>query len=146
MRLRRRNFEQRIGRMRLRAKSQRPQELEAPTRPRFAAAPVSVSPPAEPDARRRSSRLPVGSEISVRRTGSFSFRLPALDVSVEGCRVELVEMIDVRENVVVRLPALEPLGAEVAWVEGNHAGLRFQRPLHPAVFDQLIERFAACAA
>ena len=42
--------------------------------------------------------------------------------------------------------ALEPLGAEVAWVQGANAGLRFQRPLHPAVFDQLMDRFTACAA
>ena len=58
----------------------------------------------------------------------------------------VIEMVDVRERVIVRLPALEPLGAEVAWVEGARAGLRFNRPLHPAVFDQLIDRFAACAA
>jgi hypothetical protein len=55
-------------------------------------------------------------------------------------------MVDSGERIIVRLPALEPLGAEVAWVDGANAGLHFQRPLHPAVFDQLMHRFAACAA
>jgi hypothetical protein len=100
----------------------------------------------EPNSRRKDRRLPLASEISVRKVGSFGFQLPALDVSAGGCRVELVEMVDVGEHVIVRLPALEPLGAEVGWVEGNQAGLRFQRPLHPAVFDQLIDRYAKCAA
>jgi hypothetical protein len=149
MRLRRRNFEHRVQRMRLRASSQLP-----PVRLETLAQPASMlaerSPAAqtraEADPRRRSSRLPLGSEISVRKAGSFSFQLPALNISPDGCRVELVEMVDVNERVIVRLPALEPLGAEVAWVGGNHAGLRFQRPLHPAVFDQLVDRFSACAA
>jgi hypothetical protein len=145
MRLKRRNFEQRVRRMRLRARSQRlPAPAEAPARAEFAAPASRTQPDADP--RRGSHRLPMGTEIAVRKSGGFSFQLPALDVSIDGCRVELVEMVDVNERVIVRLPALEPLGAEVAWVEGNHAGLRFQRPLHPAVFDQLIDRFAACAA
>lgn len=150
MRLKRRNFEHRVRRMRLRAGSERPPvRLETRPGPVFAAdaiTPRTAQPQTESDPRRTSRRLPLGCEISVRRAGGFSFQLPAFDVSIDGCQVELVEMVDVNERVIVRLPALEPLGAEVAWVEGNHAGLRFHRPLHPAVFDQLIDRFAQCAA
>jgi hypothetical protein len=133
--------------MRLRARAQLP-----PPPPPVAASVVrrltkrAIVPAAEPDPQRRSRRVRVTTEVSVRKVGSFSFQLAAPNVSTGGCRVELVEMVDVNERVIVRLPALEPLGAEVAWVEGAHAGLRFQRPLHPAVFDQLIDRFGACAA
>jgi hypothetical protein len=88
----------------------------------------------------------VGAEISVRKAGCFNFQLPVLDISAHGCRVELLEAVDQGERMIVRLPALEPLGAQVAWVCGTHAGLRFDRPLHPAVFDQLLGRFGACAA
>ena len=91
--------------------------------------------------RRRSCRRPVDHEVGVKKLGGFGFQLPTLDVSPEGCRVELVEMVDAGERVIVRLPALEPLGAEVAWVQGANAGLQFQRPLHSAVFDQLMDRF-----
>ncbi len=85
-------------------------------------------------------------EVGVKKLGGFGFQLPALDVSPEGCQVELVEMVDAGERVIVRLPALEPLGAQVAWVQGANAGLHFQRPLHSAVFDQLMDRFVTCAA
>jgi hypothetical protein len=85
-------------------------------------------------------------EVGVKKRGGFGFQLATLDVSPEGCRVELVEMVDAGERVIVRLPALEPLGAQVAWVQGANAGLHFQRPLHSAVFDQLIDRFMTCAA
>ena len=144
MRVKRQNFEHRVRRMRLRANAQR---AEAPK----AALPLLVRTrpslnESEPDPQRRSRRVVVGSEIAVRKAGGFSFQLPALDVSTDGCRVELVEMVDVSERVIVRLPGLEPLSAEVIWVGGNKAALQFQRPLHPAVFDQLIDRWAECAA
>ena len=148
MRMKRRNFEHRVRRLRLRASAQLPATpLEAPAR--HIAAPsgnVSLLVADEADGRRRAPRVRLDSEVSVRKAGSFSFQLAARDVSIGGCRVELVEMVDVAERVIVRLPALEPLGAEVAWVDGNNAGIRFQRPLHPAVFEQLIDRNAACAA
>ena len=150
MRVKRRNFEHRVQRMRLRASSERPPARpEPPVRSRCAA-PVGKIPASQPlvggDTRRRSNRRPLGREISVRKAGGFNFQLAALDVSTDGCRVELVERVDVNERVVVRLPALEPMGAEVAWVDGYRAGLRFQRPLHTAVFDQLIDRCTSCAA
>lgn len=104
-------------------------------------------PEARPEGcRRRSARARVDHEVAVKKLGGFGFQLPARDVSPDGCRVELVEMVDAGERVIVRLPALEPLGAEVAWVQGANAGLQFQRTLHPAVFEQLMERFIACAA
>ena len=40
----------------------------------------------------------------------------------------------------VNLGGLEPLGAELRWAGRTDAGFRFQRPLHPAVFDHLVER------
>jgi hypothetical protein len=40
----------------------------------------------------------------------------------------------------VNLGGLEPLGAELRWAGRTDAGFRFERPLHPAVFDHLVER------
>ena len=98
------------------------------------------------DCRRQGSRIATDAEFAVKRLGGFGFQLQSRNVSAGGCRVELIEMVDRGERVIVRLPALEPLAAEVAWVDGANAGLHFQRPLHSAVFDQLIDRFATCAA
>ena len=38
------------------------------------------------------------------------------------------------------MPALEALDSEVCWMEGFTAGLRFEKSIHPAVFDLLLER------
>jgi hypothetical protein len=148
MRLKRRNLERRVKRMTLRANANASATVTAPlTHIRASAVIVRQEPVPRPEGcRRRSCRRHVEHEIGVKKLGGFGFQLPTLDVSPEGCRVELVEMVDAGERVIVRLPALEPLGAEVAWVQGANAGLHFQRALHSAVFDQLMDRFVTCAA
>jgi hypothetical protein len=152
MHLKRRTADGRIRRVRARTIPPLTQaQVQAHVRRLFpapaAAAPASQS-SAEPytDSQRTSRRIRVTGEISVRKAGCFNFQVPALDISTHGCRIEFVEAVDAGERVIVRLPALEPLGADVAWVCGMQAGLRFDRPLHPAVFDQLLGRFSACAA
>ena len=47
------------------------------------------------------------------------------------------------EIVWVKFEGLEALEAMVCWVDGFAAGLEFQRPVHPAVFDVLLQRLAA---
>jgi hypothetical protein len=149
MRLKRRNLDNRVKRMTLRANATgSAATVTAPlTQIRASAAIARQEPAPRPEGcRRQSCRRPVEHEVGVKKLGGFGFQLPTLDVSPEGCRVELVEMVDAGERVIVRLPALEPLGAQVAWVQGANAGLHFQRPLHSAVFDQLMDRFVTCAA
>jgi hypothetical protein len=148
MRLKRPVLEHRMQRMTLRANADAPvAAVLAPVARMSASAIIARQEPGAPEGcRRRSCRLPVEHEVGVKKLGGFGFQLPTRDVSPDGCQVELVEMVDTGERVIVRLPSLEPLGAEVAWVKGANAGLQFQRPLHPAVFDQLIDRFAACAS
>jgi hypothetical protein len=149
MRLKRRILEHRMRRMTLRANANAPAApvIASLTRIHAGAATARPEPAPRPEGcRRQSCRRPVKHEVGVKKLGGFGFQLPTLDVSPEGCRVELVEMVDAGERVIVRLPALEPLGAEVAWVQGANAGLHFQRPLHAAVFDQLMNRFVTCAS
>ena len=148
MRLRQLRLQQRVRRMTLRANAQAlAAAVQSTARPMTRRAQAVHQPVARPEnCRRVSPRSAVEAEVAVKKLGGFGFQLQALDVSAGGCRVELIEMVNSGEPVIVRLPALEPLGAEVAWVQGANAGLRFQRPLHPAVFDQLMDRFTACAA
>ncbi|MEO8455028.1 MAG: PilZ domain-containing protein [Sphingomicrobium sp.] len=150
MRLRNRNLQQRVRRMTLRAHAQAPAAAlhsTAARMPRRQAQSGHRQPVNRPEnCRRESPRAPVEAEVAVKKLGGFGFQLQALNVSAGGCRVELIEMVNSGEPVIVRLPTLEPLGAEVAWVQGANAGLHFNRPLHPAVFDQLMDRFTACAA
>jgi hypothetical protein len=146
--MKRRILEHRVKRMTLHANSNAPASAVAPLA-YIRASRVMAQPDPTPrpeGCRRQSCRRPVEHEVGVKKLGGFGFQLPTVDVSAEGCRVELVEMVDAGERVIVRLPALEPLGAQVAWVQGANAGLHFQRPIHAAVFDQLMDRFATCAS
>lgn len=94
----------------------------------------------EPPSRRGAERNGVEGKISMRRLGSFGFELPVRDISTAGCKVELVEQVCASDSVITRLPGLEPFGATVVWSDDRTAGVRFNRPIHPAVFELLLER------
>jgi hypothetical protein len=147
--MKRRILEHRVKRMTLRANANAPAAIAIAPLAHIRASAVMARPEPAPrpeGCRRQSCRRPVEHEVGVKKLGGFGFQLPTVDVSAGGCRVELVEMVDAGERVIVRLPTLEPLGAQVAWVQGANAGLHFQRPIHAAVFDQLLDRFVTSAS
>ena len=89
---------------------------------------------------RRFERVGLTAEVRLRRIGKANFRVSVADASPEGCKVDLVERPSEGEHVLVKFDGLEALEAEVCWVEGFTAGLRFEKPMHPAVFELLVER------
>lgn len=89
---------------------------------------------------RRSDRISLTADVSLRRLGQSNYRVRVSDLSTDGCRVDLVERPRVDEHVLVKFEGLEALDAQVCWVEDFVAGLRFERPMHPAVFELLLER------
>lgn len=88
----------------------------------------------------RRSRTSVSAEVSLRRLGQNNYRVRVNDLSPAGCRVELVELPRIGEHMLIKLEGLEVLDSEVCWVHGFVAGLRFERAIHPAVFDLLVQR------
>jgi hypothetical protein len=89
---------------------------------------------------RRSDRIALSADVSLRRLGQNSYRVKVTDLSPEGCKVDLVERPRVGEHMLLKLAGLEVLDAETCWVEGYVAGLRFEKPIHPAVVDLLLHR------
>jgi hypothetical protein len=87
---------------------------------------------------RRSDRVPLNAFVSLRRSGQLNYRVRVFDASLHGCRVEFVERPKLEEQLWVKFDGLQPLEAEVCWVEGFSAGLNFLQPIHPAVFASLI--------
>jgi hypothetical protein len=147
MRVKRRLAAERLQRLRHRAhaavaalSSARGERRQQPHLHDFAEAGTADPWADAPPGRRSARRFAVSAELAVRRTGSFSFQLPIDDVSSRGCKVELVEAVDSGDHVIARFPGLEPFSARVTWADTQHAGLQFERPLHPAVFDQLLTR------
>lgn len=89
---------------------------------------------------RADGRTATTAEVSMRRLGKLNYRVRVFDISPSGCKVELVDRPRLGEHVLVKLSGLEALEAEVCWIEGSSAGLRFEKPIHPAVFDLLLAR------
>ena len=92
---------------------------------------------------RRTSRVAVPGEIGLRAVGRNSYRVRVLDLSTDGCKVEVVERPNVGDKMLVKFDGIEVLDADVCWVEGHTAGLMFQNRLHPAVLDLLLQRLGA---
>jgi hypothetical protein len=89
---------------------------------------------------RRHERVSVEGEVTMHRRGKATYRVHIYDVSAEGCRAEFIERPEVNEQLWIKFDGLEYLCANVRWVVGSKAGLKFQRSFHPAVFDLLIAR------
>lgn len=94
----------------------------------------------EADRPRRTDRVPIGAEISMRRSFDTSYRVQLLDFSPQGCRIELVERVQVGDRLWISLPGIETVEATACWVENFVAGVEFVAPLHPSVFDMLTTR------
>ena len=89
---------------------------------------------------RRSERVSLSAEVSLRRPGQSPYRIWVKDLSAEGCKVDLVQRPSEGERMLLKFEGLEALEAEVCWVDGFSAGLQFDKPIHPAVFDLLLHR------
>jgi hypothetical protein len=95
---------------------------------------------------RRSERVALDAVVLLRRSGQLNFHVRVFDASLHGCRVEFVDRPDLDEHLWVKFAELQPIPAEVCWVEGFSAGLNFSQPIHPAVFDRLVMRLSSSSA
>ena len=89
---------------------------------------------------RRSARVRIQGEVQLRRSGQHNYVVQVFDISREGCKIEFVERPRLDETVWVKFEGLEAVEATVCWVEGFSVGVEFLRPIHPAVFELLVER------
>ena len=102
---------------------------------------LSFSPePIEPttETPRQHERATLKAKILVRRTGRKNYFVQTTDVSPAGCRLDFVDRPSVSERHWVKFDGLDALEGEVRWVEGFSAGLKFIRPIYPAVFELLL--------
>ena len=89
---------------------------------------------------RRSERVSLVAEVTMRRHGGPSFRVNVFDASTDGCKIDFVDRPLANERLSIRFEGLEALEAEVCWIEQHYVGVKFARAIHPAVFDLLVER------
>lgn len=89
---------------------------------------------------RTSARTQFSAEVILRRLGHHNFKVRIFDASTRGCKVEYLERPAIDEKLFVKFNGLEPLSAYVCWIGEREVGLEFDRPIHPAVFDLLVQR------
>ncbi len=85
-------------------------------------------------------RVCLHADVRMRRLGKANYRVRLFDLSPRGCKLERIERPRIGEYVLVRFAGLDALQAEVCWVEDLCVGVRFTHPIHPAVFDLLVQR------
>ena len=90
-------------------------------------------------------RLGVNGEVTMRRAAKLAFRVRIYDLSPEGCKAEFVDRPEIAEQLWVKFDGIEALEASVRWVAGAKTGLKFARPIYPAVFDALAAKLRAAA-
>ena len=92
------------------------------------------------DEHRRSERVPLSALVRLRKRGAPSYQVRIFDLSPHGCRLEFIERPMLEQQVTVKFEGLEGLEATVCWFDSFSAGVEFRKPLHPAVFDMLVQR------
>lgn len=86
---------------------------------------------------RRELRLAISVEGLIGSTRIGRQKVELIDLSCRGCRIGTVARLVVGNNLVVTLPGVAPLGAEIRWQDIGSAGLRFAVPLHPLIVERL---------
>jgi hypothetical protein len=89
---------------------------------------------------RKSERVPVELPAALRQRGASGVSVQIMDLSTDGFRVATHLELPTGTDVWLRLPGLEPCHARVKWAEGHYLGCAFDRPLHAAVLQMMIEK------
>lgn len=90
-------------------------------------------------------RIDLTAEVQLRRVGRQKYQGRTFDVSPKGCKVEFIERPRVGEMLWIGFEGLDPIEAEVRWIDGFFGGVEFVRPIYPAVFDLLMARLKPAA-
>jgi hypothetical protein len=61
------------------------------------------------------------------------------DLSISGFRTEWPYNLRVGDLIWLKLPGFEAMPSIVAWNANFQVGCRFQAPLHPAVFERIVQ-------
>jgi hypothetical protein len=93
-----------------------------------------------PASRRRKTRRKAATAAVFRRQQGQPEKITLFDLSPEGCGFDGIWPIQPGAQVWLRLPGLESWAAIVTWYDNGRGGLRFERPLHPAVAERFFSQ------
>lgn len=88
---------------------------------------------------RKAERKAVELDAALRQRGASGISVQILDLSTTGFRAATHLELEKGTDVWLRLPRLEPCHAKVVWSASNIVGCAFERPLHPAVLQMIVD-------
>jgi hypothetical protein len=89
---------------------------------------------------RKAERVSLEMGAGLRQRGGTGVSIQIMDLSVDGFRASTHLQLAKGTDVWLRLPGLEAYQARVMWAKGNFVGCAFERPLHPAVLDMIVNK------
>ena len=89
---------------------------------------------------RRAERVPLACEVEFKRHADARYRVELVDLSPEGCCISPPVRVEIGQGLWLRIPKMEPVHGKIAWVKDWKAGVEFDHPFHPAVFDSVVAR------
>ena len=92
---------------------------------------------------RRNERAPTVATVSFRRPSEQSYKVELHDLSPTGCRIDVRARLEEGPIIWVTLPGLQMQQCKVRWSDDWVAGLEFEQPLHPSVFEHVAGRVKA---
>lgn len=95
------------------------------------------------DQQRRNERARTIATVSFRRPSEQSYKVELHDLSPLGCRIDVRTRLSEGQIIWITLPGLQMQQCTVRWTDGWVAGLEFEQPLHPSVFEHLTDRIKA---
>lgn len=98
--------------------------------------------PVKTEKPRANARHSTKSQVRLRRVGSPNYNVTIQDLSLDGCKVEMIDRAQVGQTVQINFPGLATVEARVQWTDGFIAGLAFNQAFHPAVFEILVDRLS----
>ena len=90
--------------------------------------------------RRRARRYGLRLSAVVRERGRGRIPIRVIDISTNGCRIELSCGLLVGTSVWLSIAGLETLDTRIVWCHEGFAGLEFTMPINEAVLDTLLQQ------
>jgi len=89
--------------------------------------------------KRESRRLVVDAEIFLKQSEVQLIRAKLSDLSITGFKLVCYTNLDSDKPVLIRLPGIQMLSADIRWMKNEDYGCEFANSLHPAVLERLLD-------